>query len=306
MRTFPLTAAHVSAALSRSPNCDTAAKALGVTSRGLRAACQRLGLPSPNTMLGALPAITTTSDNPGTTLVVPDMHVPYHDVTVWRTILQTVATLRPANVVIIGDFADCYSISFHPKTPTRRLDFESELAAVNTELGALCDLHVQRVIYCEGNHENRLQRYLTAQAPALYSMLPIERLLRVEERGWEWVPYQRWIKIGKIAYSHEVGAAGKMAAQQTLTAFGGNIVFGHSHRGGLAYSGTVEGDRHVALNVGWGGDVEAVDYMHRAKTREWQHGFGWVEQDGDGNGWCSFVPVIAGRCIVRGQVIQGA
>lgn len=315
MRQVILTEAELRSLLGRHASCRGAAHEAGVSERTLRDKCAAFGLTSPRTLLGRstptgapVPA-TMHADSDGTamtTIVIPDMHVDYHDRVVWNTILKVASVLRPHNAVIIGDFADCYSVSFHPKTPGRRASFEDEVLAVNRELDRLDDICLQRVVYCEGNHEFRLQRYLAGVAPSLYGLMTVPDLFRIEQRGWEWVPYRKWIKIGKIAYSHEVGESGKYSAARTLDAFGNNIVFGHSHRGGVAYGGTVDGDKHVALNVGWGGDADAVDYMHSAKTRDWQHGFGWVEQDASGSGWCSFIPIINGKCVVRGQVFSGA
>lgn len=279
---------------------DSLAKVVGLSGRGLRDACKRLGLPPPKDLLRRPSSAVTT------TLVIPDCHIPFHDKLVWETILAVGRHLRPDIVVIIGDFADCYAISFHPKSPERKLNFKSEIEAASDELDRVEALGVPRVIFCEGNHENRLNRYLAQRAPELHGLLSVRDLLRVDERpGWEWVPYQSWVKVGKVAYSHEVGECGKYTAQRTLDAFGDNIVVGHSHRGGVAYGGTVEGSKHVALNVGWAGDAAAVDYMHAAKTRAWQAGFGLVEQDAEGVGWCSFTPILEGRCMVRGQVVEG-
>lgn len=306
MRQHRLTEAQIRSLLGRHAAVDNAARELGCSARSLRDRCQVLGLGPPATLLAQRSPGAPPTNDTSLTLVVPDMHFPYHDKVVWTVILQAITALQPQNIVIIGDALDAYPISFHPKTPARRATLRDELAIADVELITLADAcRGRRVIYCEGNHEHRLERYLIQNAPALYGLIDMPTLLKIEERGWEWVPYQDWIRIGKIAYSHEVGACGKNAAQQTLAAFGNNIVFGHSHRGGLVYSGTVDGERHVALNVGWGGDADAVDYMHKARTREWQHGFGLVEQDATGAGWCQFVPVINGRCVAHGRVIRG-
>lgn len=317
MKRYGLTEAQIRLLLAKHEAVSAAAAEIGCSERSLRERCQALRMPSPSQLLGRTygvagvlgspPAVSLPSEV-SLTFVIPDMHFPYHDKAVWATNLKAIQVLRPRNVVIIGDALDAYPISFHPKSPTRKALLQEELADANAELDCLAQLTMGlacRVVYVEGNHEFRLERYLIQQAPALYGMITMPELLKIKERNWEWVPYQSWLKIGKIAYSHEVGSSGKNAPQQTLAAFGNNIVFGHSHRGGLVYGGTVDGERHVALNVGWGGDLAAIDYTHKARTREWQHGFGLVEQDATGAGWCQFVPIIDGRCVAHGQVIRG-
>ncbi len=81
---------------------------------------------------------------------------------------------------------------------------------------------------------------------------------------------------------------------------------GHSHRAGISYQGTVDDGGRVCMNVGWLGSVEEIDYHHRARAeRDWEHGFGIVEQDAQGVAWMQFVPIIAGRCIIKGRVVSG-
>jgi predicted phosphodiesterase len=239
-------------------------------------------------------------------MVCPDVHVPYQDELAWSTFLRAVEVVKPDALVLIGDFADCLSVSFHPKTPERKICLKAEIEAVNFELDRVGRLGVPRVIYCGGNHEFRTERYLAEKAPELFGMITIQDLLRVKERGWEWVPYKQWIRIGKTAFTHDVERCGVNATRQSLLDFGGNLVFGHSHRGGIAYQGTVEGDQHVAMNVGWLGSYAAIDYRNAARAkRDWQHGFGIVYQDSAGYSWMQFVPVLSGRCIVDGHVVSG-
>lgn len=238
----------------------------------------------------------------GRVLVIPDTHVPYHDPIAWELAIKAAKRLKPSHIVVIGDFADCYSISQFPKDPSRKQGLKWEIHEVNRELNRLQGLS-DEVHFTEGNHEYRLERYLTSQAPALYGLVTTKELLEIPRRGWKWTPYKQFTRIGKVAFTHEVGHAGKTALQLSLAAFGGNLVFGHTHRGGLTYDGTVDGQHRVGLNVGWLGDPTQIDYAHRSQTRSWQQGIGLVEMDRHGNGWCQFAPIIKGRIIVGGEVL---
>lgn len=239
-------------------------------------------------------------------LIIPDMHHPYADELVWKTILAAVREMRPDIVVIIGDFCDFYSVSFHAKDPARGSKLRAELDYCNDALNELSALGVERVIYVEGNHENRLARWVAERAPELFRMLTVQELLGIEKRGWEWVPYKSWITIGKMSYTHDVERCGINAGRQSLIDFGGNLTFGHSHRGSTTYVGTLEDGQHVCLNVGHGSDYTKVDYRNQARAkRDWQHGFGWQVQTSDGATWCQFVPILSGRCVVDGKLITG-
>lgn len=240
-------------------------------------------------------------------LVVPDMHIPYHDPRVWGAILATVKRCQPSTVVVIGDFADCYAVSSHPKSLDRKADFAAEIEAVNHELDVLQRAAGKaRIIFCEGNHEDRITRYLQSRAPELGGLAGMRApgLLRARSRGIEWVPYRRHIKIGNCAFTHDVGRCGVNTARQSLLDFGGNLVVGHSHRGGVAYQGEAKGSSHFCLNVGHGASIAEIDYVHRVRAiRDWQHGYGIVDQDSAGYSWAQFVPVIGGRCVLDGATI---
>lgn len=236
--------------------------------------------------------------------VVPDMHFPFHDRRVWETMLAARREAKPDLTVIIGDAVDCYAISSHPKSPDRKANFKDEIDEGNAELDRL---RSRNVLFTAGNHENRYDRLIRDKAPELYGVAPsMQALLRIEKRGWEWVPYMRYKKVGRVAFTHEIGRCGVNAARQSLLDFGGNIVFGHSHRGGVAYQGAIADGKHFAMNVGWGGDVNAIDYQHRARAeRDWQHGFGLVHLDASGYAWANFVPIVGGRCSVDGAMVSG-
>ena len=244
--------------------------------------------------------------NTASTLVIPDTHVPFHDRKAWALVLRVIREMQPDRIVLLGDFADCLAVSHFPKTPSRAAGLGAEIASVNVELDALSEAAGKAsVVFLSGNHEWRLERYLTQKAPELFDVLEISSLLNVAKRGWRWVPYKQHITIGKVAYAHDIGYSGKSAVQQSLSSFGGNIIFGHTHRSGIVYGGTVKREHRVAMSCGWLGDVSEIDYMHQSQTKDWQTGFGWVQQAKNGDSWLQFVPIIAGRCCVEGYWIGG-
>lgn len=241
-----------------------------------------------------------------TIFCIPDTHVPFHNKAAWNLTLKAIKTLKPTKTVIMGDFADFYAASHFPKSPTRQNLLKSEIKDVKAELRRLQELVGRSAIYLEGNHEWRLERYLTAKAPELFGLVEPADLLNVQQFGWDWVPYHRHAQIGRVLFTHDFGHSGKYAGFQTLDAAGSCVVFGHTHRGSVAYGGTVDGDHRFALNVGWLGDSNRVDYMHRAKTRDWQLGFGWINMDSKGRAWAQFCPIVGNKVCVDGEWIHGS
>lgn len=238
-----------------------------------------------------------------TVMVIPDTHVPFHDVAAWELVLKVRQSLDPDKVVFIGDFADFFSISSHSKDPTRKQSLAAEVEQVNAELDKVTAK--KEVFFLEGNHEDRLRRYLQDKAPELFGLADTKSLFKIKDRGWRFVQYKDYIRIGKVAFTHDVGRSGKYGAFHSLTDFGGNIVFGHSHRGCVVYQGEMRGKQHFALNVGWLGDLTKMDYMHKARAeRDWQLGFGIVRIEENGLGHGQFVPIIKGTCVVDGKLYK--
>lgn len=238
-------------------------------------------------------------------LLVPDTHRPFHSEKAWRLMLKAAGVFRPHIIVVLGDFADCYSVSAHDKDPRRKEDFETELHSVNKGLDELDALGAQKKYFVAGNHEHRLDRFLTTSAPPLFSMLKIEKLLRLKERGWHYTPYQRSLRLGKLHITHDEGNAGPQAHEKARASFEGNCSIGHTHRMAVSYRGNARGESHVGAMFGWLGDVTKIDYTHRVKAQQWQLGFGIGYMLESGSVHLQAVPIVRGACVVAGRLVRG-
>jgi predicted phosphodiesterase len=240
-------------------------------------------------------------------LVMPDTHAPFHDPRAVDCFLEAAYQLQPNELVIDGDFTDLYTVSSHDKSPARRETMKDEIDGSNELLDIIEGMFGRNVMFIEGNHENRYDRYIAKHAPELYGLAPtIAGMLRLEQRGWGHTLYRDEYSIGKIDFTHDVGRSGAQAMQQSITRYGHNLVIGHTHRLGVAYQGTKRGGTMVCMNVGWLGRFDSIDYRQRSLAHnDWQHGFGYVDFDEQGNGYCVPVPIIDGRCKVEGRLVRG-
>lgn len=243
---------------------------------------------------------------------IPDMHFPFHDKEVWSLILKAAAHVRSRfarmRILILGDFLDCHTVSFHEKDPRRGTQLADEIRAANCALDQVQDIGADWVHFIEGNHENRLSRYLTNHAPALldFDSLSIPELLGLHDRGWTFTPYRSFIKIGKLYATHDIGVAGAYALHRAGAAFEHNVVQGHTHRAGTHFFGNALNEAHVAASFGWGGDLSSIDYMYKVRaSRDWQHGFGVGIMLPDGCVHLHAVPVVDNTAVVFGSVIRG-
>lgn len=237
-----------------------------------------------------------------------DWHVPYHDPLSLRVFLEATRRMRPDVLVLMGDILDCYSLSTFSKDPRRKVQFSDELSTANKVLDLVQDIGIEKVYFIEGNHEFRLERFVMDN-PKAAGLLEMRELLGIDERGWTWVPYKgASVQIGTMHFKHDVGPAGRYANQQSIDAFGNNICFGHTHRGGHELRNTVSGETHQALNTGWLGDWQQADYNHVQKSRrEYVNGFGSVRIDGEtGAATCAFHPILNGQVVIDGKVIRAA
>jgi len=299
---------RVLSALHSSQTVAEAAAALGVVDRSIRDFCARNGLEAPSELLGKRGVWRGTSDDVQRAIAIPDLHAPYHDPLALATALAAINKLRPDAVLIMGDWFDCYEISDFTKSPERLYTFDDELRIGNELLDRVSAMGVKRVVFLEGNHENRLPRYLAKRAPELYSMLNMRKLAKIDERGWEWIPYESAVTIGKLHFSHEWGQSGKYAAQRALASTGRCTIAGHNHRADISYGGTVDGERHVAATLGWLGDYDQLAFSYKKKWAarvEWIHGLGAIAWDATGRGQVDFCPIIDGTALVWGQLING-
>ena len=59
---------------------------------------------------------------------IPDTHVPFEDGQAWAVAMAAAKAFKPDHIVLLGDFADCYSVSFHPKSPERKASLKETKA----------------------------------------------------------------------------------------------------------------------------------------------------------------------------------
>lgn len=237
-------------------------------------------------------------------LIIPDTHRPYHDKRAVNLMLKVARDIKPDKMVILGDYGDFYCTSRHPKDPTRRRDLEYEIDDSNDGLDELDDLGIKDKTFIAGNHEFNLSRFLAENAPQLYNMVKVEKLFRLKERGWKYVPYKDYCRIGKVYFTHDTGIAGATAHTRSALKFGSNTVIGHTHRFAINYSSTVTGKGHVAAHFGWLGDKSKAEYMYKVNTTDWCLGFGLGFMEPNGTVHLQPCPIVDYKVVVNGKLYQ--
>jgi len=93
-------------------------------------------------------------------LVLADVHVPFHDKASLELAIQYGLDQGCTDVILDGDFADFFSVSFF-RRDVRIVDFREEIDMVHRTLEAIRGLFPDgKIIFKEGNHEERMESYL--------------------------------------------------------------------------------------------------------------------------------------------------
>lgn len=239
-------------------------------------------------------------------LIVPDTHVPYHDKKAWELMLSVAKAVKVDHVITLGDLADFYGVSSHSKDPNRALKLEEEIEETKKAIGQLAALKPKSFVFIEGNHEDRLKRYLQDKAPELFHLVSTQKVLELSKHKIKFIPYKQSFKLGKMNFTHDVGNGGRFAAHKALDTFQHNIITGHTHRISYVVEGNAQGERHLSTTLGWLGDADAVDYMHKVKiSRDWSLGFGIGYLDKKtGNVHVQPVPIVNYTSVVEGKLFK--
>jgi hypothetical protein len=238
----------------------------------------------------------------GTRIVVlPDIHAPAHNKRLMWAIKKFLAKYRPHILISIGDLADIFALSRHPKqlrvVTNAQKEFE-ETRRLWDELVECSGCIWNFVIL--GNHEDRVYRFLQDMAPQLGSIVdptsrepfsfhaqlgytskdPITFLYGTEERGG----YEGGLLINNdLGMHHGIIVKPKpgQSAIGDMERWMWSIVHGHTHRMGFAGRElSMPSDEYVtgmlrAFELGMLVDADH-SYLSYAKQMfpNWHPGFG--------------------------------
>jgi len=244
-------------------------------------------------------------------LIIPDCHIPAHDERAYNLMLNVAADLpRIDEVVILGDFADFYSVSAWDKSPAIGTHLIDEVNAVNEKLDELEELFGDaNLVFLQGNHEFRLDRYISSKAPELFGQVTVEQLFRLKERGWKYVPFGPH-QLYKIAnsklYCRHAPIGGNMhAAHNSVVKAGCSLIMGDNHRIQESQVVTINGENHRGITTGWLGDSTHLAMQYVKNHHQWAHGFSIATIMPDGTFFNSLIHIVDYKCYFNGAVYEG-
>ena len=220
-----------------------------------------------------------------------DIHIPYENKPAIKLLKTFIEEYQPETLILGGDIVDMYSVSSYSKDPSRAFKLQRE---INKTVEFLEDvreiLPESRIVYLEGNHENRLQRWLLKN-PDLYGLdaLTIPSLLFLEPLEIE---YKRELMHKNFLFTHG-DYVNKYQANKELEVKGVSGMSGHKHT-----------RQHIAKTTRGGtDDWTSVGHLSNEKKAEyvvapnWQIGFGVVYFQGKDH-FAENIPILKGNKII--------
>lgn len=233
----------------------------------------------------------------GVGMVIGDIHLPYHDrPTIERAVSEAVK--RQAKWIILnGDTLDSHDLSEHDKDPGAAR-YSEEIKVGRQLLRWLRGkLPKARIIVKEGNHDDRLTRYMMRRAPVISGLdgFDVPSLLKLADVGAEWVGGKRRIEAGKlnIIHGHEYHGGGGVSPARWLYLKAGYVAMtNHFHRSSEYTRRNIRGKFEAAWSVGCACNL----YPAYGPLNDWNHGYAMVEVSRDG--WFR----VENRKVIEGKV----
>ena len=219
---------------------------------------------------------------PNKILVIGDAHVSSHQSLRRFNWLEAFIKAKAdfTHLVIIGDFLTFSSLSAWDKDKRLTMEgqrLQEEVEAGNEALDIIqpSENEFHEKIFLEGNHENRLPRYLESHPELAGNTMIVPVMLELSKRGYKWVPYRKYYTIGGINFTHipfgkmrEISGKDICSKAELVTV--GSTAFGHTHE---LHTSCVHkhGMTHLQqiLNVGCFFE-KSEDYVEGKMTNYWK------------------------------------
>jgi predicted phosphodiesterase len=172
-------------------------------------------------------------------IVLADIHYPEHDANALKVVFEFIRKnkKRIASVTLLGDALDCANLSRHTKgKPSLRKHrgYKQDLDGFMQDILEPIEravLPACKLTYICGNHEDWIESDLLDEMPELDGIVNIPDVLRLEERGWKWVPVGGHIERAGFVLLHgdQIGS-GMHVAKKMVDSVNENCIMGHVHR----------------------------------------------------------------------------
>jgi predicted phosphodiesterase len=199
--------------------------------------------------------------------------------------VQSLKKSKIDTLLINGDFADFYQVSRHQRDPNhRKLSVELKLVVEGLEW-LRSEFPKQKIIYKQGNHEERWDHFIWNRAPEIYDLAAVrlDELLQLKRLKIEMVG-DNPIMLGKlpVLHGHELGKSIFSPVNPARGAFlrtHHRVLVGHSHQ----TSTHTDSDMFHSMTPCWSMGCLCDMTPKFARVNRWNHGHAMVEVSAGGN-----------------------
>lgn len=247
-------------------------------------------------------------------IITPDKHFPLHDKAAINVVCKAIKIVKPDFYVDLGDTGEFESVSHHQWKRRVRPPLEyilprvyEDIKSVNEGMDiideALEKAKVKERYFCEGNHEMWLN-YFSEENPYLQGLRADEALM-LKQRGYEYYPNGKYLKIGNLWFYHGNHYGGMYHAQNHLRRLGCNLMYGHHHDLQMSSVTHIDGPKS-AWSIGCLKDMsdEQNRWLKNRKTN-WAHAFAVVDFHTNDRFTVHVVNIIDGVTSLWGEVVDG-
>lgn len=221
---------------------------------------------------------------PSKWLIIADLHIPYHCKRTLQVQLEYARKQHCDGVLLLGDVIDFYNLSKFVKDPTAR-DTKGEVNTTEQYLNAIIKyLKPKKIVYKCGNHDERINTYLMSRAAELYGLeqITIQSVLKLEEKGIDFIPGNEMITFEKMAFAHghEWGGGCYSPVNPARSAFlraHDCVIVGHEHRTSEHVEPRLSGFNVTTWSVGASCDL----HPQYRPFNKWNHGLAIFDLTGD-------------------------
>jgi metallophosphoesterase superfamily enzyme len=218
----------------------------------------------------------------GTTAILCDIHLGYHDIDAIKTCIKYLQKEKIDSIVLNGDTVDAHRLSRWAKRKDD-IEFTTELQLARNFIDNLKATFPKAQIYFKvGNHEDRLERYIQDKADEFAGLITWQSLLKLDEKGIKFVDSNQLMLCNNtwIAHGHELKVSGgQNPANALLNKTYTNSCMGHLHKTHTITRKTLEGS-FIRCDVI--GTLSKLKRAYLAYSNS-NHGFAIIDEDGTMN-----------------------
>jgi hypothetical protein len=235
----------------------------------------------------------TREDCPDGSLILwaSDVHIPIHDDTACRLMVECAERSGVSHVIAGGDILDMNCLSKHAKESRRTVEHATILEEVEPGRWLLDWFATKKTDLILGNHEDRLKRFID-ENPAFHGSL-VSNFAQVTNlpAGINVIPQGGEVRLGSLSARHldaefKNSSGGKYPAQRVLEMLPDqSTVGGHVHRIHSACRTTRDEDGINRTHKAWTMGHMSHEHMHSnyvSSSPNWQQGFGMIRVTWEG------------------------